>query len=426
MNLPVFRVVVMLTLALNAFDGLRLLAAETIKDEAKVPPYTLPDPLVCQDGTRVTDAKVWREKRRPELLRLFENEEYGKTLVGRPEAMRFVLREEKKDAREGKATRLRVGVLFEGKEDGRQMELLIYLPNAVQGPVPVFFGLNIDGNYSVTAEPDIPVAKHYVMGLYANRVTNNIPTEAGRGIHQSLWQIDLALSHGYGVVTVGYGEVEADLNGHWQDGPRGLGPKPGDRDWGCLGAWAWAESRGLDYLETNPRVDAKRVALIGFSRLGKAAMWAGAQDERFALLISNNSGAGGVALSKRIFGETVDNLSGGLGRWFCPNFRRYANNEAALPMDQHELVALLAPRPVLIISGTQDLWSDPKGEFLGGLGADPVYRLLGSDGCAVREWPAAGTFVDSRIGYFMHDGKHDVTPEDWQVMVKFADQYLKK
>jgi hypothetical protein len=168
------------------------------------------------------------------------------------------------------------------------------------------------------------------------------------------------------------------------------------------------------------------VALIGFSRVGKTALWAGAQDERFALVVSNNSGAGGAALSKRVFGETVANLTGVIGRWFCPDFRQYANNEAALPLDQHELAALIAPRPLLIASATEDLWSDPKGEFLGGLGADPVYRLLGTDGLARKEWPAPGQLVDSRIGYFLRAGKHDVTREDWLAMLTYADRYLRK
>lgn len=414
-------------LAWLALGATPLLAATPeIMDESKVPPYTLPDPLVCEDGTPVTTPQLWRERRRPELRRLFESEIYGRTLVGRPEAMRFVVREERKEARGGQATRLRVGVLFEGTEEGRQMELLIYLPNQVAGPVPVFLGLNFDGNYTTTPEPDLPLPKHFAMGLFTNHVKENVPTEAGRGMHQHLWPYAYALEHGYGVVTAAYGEIEPDAPGRWAQGPRGLGPEPGAGDWGCLGAWAWGLSRALDYLETNPRVDSRRVAVIGFSRLGKAAIWAAAQDERFAMAVSNASGAGGIALGKRIFGETNEHLAMRLGHWFAPNFRKYAGNEAGCPIDQHELAALIAPRPLLITSGTTDLGSDPKGEFLSGLGADPVYRLLGTDGLAAKEWPGPSRLVASTIGYFLRPGGHDVTLEDWQAMIAFADRHLKK
>ncbi len=394
--------------------------------ESDVPAYTLPDPLVCRDGTKVDDARGWREKRRPELLRMFESEVYGRPLVGRPEKMRFVVREAIKDARGGRATRLRVGVLFEGREDGRQMELLVYLPNQVQGRVPVFLGLNFDGNYTTTTEPDLPLPKHWANGLFYNKLKDNKPAESSRGINQHSWPYAYLLERGYGVATAAYGEVEPDMAGRWNDGPRGLGPEPGAGDWGSVGAWAWALSRAMDYLESNPRVDAKRVAVLGFSRLGKAAVWAAAQDERFAMCVSQQSGAGGVALSKRLFGETVENLTSRLGHWFAPNFARYATNEAVLPVDQHELVALIAPRPVLILSATTDLWSDPKGEFLGGLGATPVYRLLGTDGLAMQGWPAPSTLVDSTIGYFLRPGAHDVTLEDWQATMAYAEKHLRK
>ncbi len=401
-------------------------AGPVITNESKVPPYTLPDPLHFQDGSPVATRRDWTERRRPELLRLFESEIYGRTRVGRPPQLRFVTREEKRDVRGGTATRLRIGILFEGTESGRQMELLLVLPNRAHGPVPVFLGLNFDGNYTTSSEPDLPVPTHWVNGLYVNHVKDHRATGSGRGIHQHMWPTAYLLEHGYGLATVGYGEIEPDEPGQWRQGPRGLGPEPGPGDWGTIGAWAWGLSRAMDYLETQPRVDGHRVALTGFSRLGKAALWAGAQDERFAAVISNESGAGGVALSKRLFGEQVDHLSGPLGYWFAPRFARYADNESALPVDQHELVALIAPRPLLILSGTTDTYSDPKGEFLGGLGGDPVYRLLGTDGLATRNWPAPSVLVNSTLGYFLRPGSHDVTLEDWQATLAFADRHLKR
>lgn len=397
--------------------------ANGITDEAQVPAYALPDPLTCADGTKVADAMTWNEKRRPELLRLFEREVYGRTLVGRPDAWRFVVREEKKDARGGKATRLRIGVLFEGREDGRQMELLVFLPNDVTRPSPVLLGLNFDGNYTITDDPDLPVPRHWAMGLFANKLQNNTPAESGRGAHKYMWQVDLAIESGYGIATAAYGEIEPDAEGRWRDGPRGLAHEPGDGDWGSIGAWAWGLCRAMDYLETNPRVDAKRVTVMGFSRLGKAAMWAGAQDQRFSAAISNASGAGGIALQKRIFGETVKDLTTRFPRWFTPGFARYADDEAALPVDAHELAALIAPRPLLVTSGSEDLWSDPHGEFLSLVAVDPVYRLLTNEGIETKEWPGAGRLIDDRLGYFVRKGPHDVTLADWRAMLAFVPRH---
>ena len=398
-------------------------APPAIQDEALVPPYTLPDPLECQDGTRVADAETWRAKRRPEVLKLFEDEVYGKTLVGRPTNLTFVVREET-PVRGGAAVRLRVGILFEGRETGRQMEMLLVLP-AGAGRVPVFLGMNFDGNYTTTGEPDLPLPSHWVNGLYLNKPKDHRATEAGRGIHQYMWPTGYILERGYGLATIGYGEVEPDEAGRGKDGPRGLGPEPGEHDWGSVGAWAWAYSRAMDYLETHPRVDARRVAVCGFSRIGKAALWAGAQDERFALVVSNNSGAGGIALSKRIFGETVEHMCARLGHWFAPAYAKYAGKEADLPVDQHLLAALIAPRPLLATSATLDLWSDPHGEFLALRGADPVYRLLGTDGLSATTWPSPSTRVESTLGYFLRPGPHDVTLEDWQAMLAFADKHLR-
>lgn len=315
-----------------------------------------------------------------------------------------------------------MGVLFEGSEDGPQLELLLYLPNQVQGPAPLFLGLNFDGNASTTQEPDIPLPTHWINGLFQSS-SDHRANEAARGRSASMFPYDLILERGYAIATAGYGQAEPDEPGGASRGRRTM---PGaEGSWGALGVWAWALSRAMDYLETNARVDAGRVALFGFSRLGKAALWAGAQDERFAMVVSQNSGKGGVSLSKRLAGEPVAHLAGpALGHWFTPGYARYAHNEAALPVDAHQLCALIAPRPLLILSGSEDAWSDPEGEFLGAAGADSVYRLLGTDGLAQKEWPAPQVLVSSTLGYYLRSGGHNVTIEDWQATLFFADKHL--
>ncbi len=418
-------------LNVNAQQPPRPIIPATILDESKVPPYTLPDPMICIDGTPVKDAKTWWSKRRPEILHLCEQEWFGKTPAGKPANMKFVVRNVKKDARGGKATRIRVAVLFDGTETGPQMELLIYLPNKARSKVPVILALNFDGNFTTTDEPDIPVPHHWATGLSPNKVTDNKTEETSRGKLAASWPYDFALQHGFGIATIAYGDIEPDYDGGIKAGYRGklkefLQTNSGGDRMGAVGAWAWALSRAMDYLETNPRVDAKRIAVQGHSRLGKAALWAVAQDNRFAMALSNESGAGGAALNRRIFGETVGDLNRRFPHWFCPNFSKYNENEEALPVDSHELIALIAPRPVLITSAQDDHWSDPKAEFLAGVGADPVYRLLCADGISSHEWPEPSNLLMGRIGYFMRPGPHDVRIEDWQAYISFAERYFKK
>jgi (4-O-methyl)-D-glucuronate---lignin esterase len=405
----------------------------TTTDESKVPPYTIPDPLVMASGDRVTTAEMWREKRRAELMSLFETLVYGKQ-PGKAKGLHFETRSVAKDALGGKATRKEVRVFFSDRADGPKMDLLIYLPNDATKPVPMFIGLNFGGNHTVHKDPGITLATTWARGAdkkAGKKPVSSTASEDSRGASASQWQVEKILSRGYGLATAYYFDIEPDFPDPFLLGVHQLFFKPGQTqpgpdEWGSIGAWAWGLSRALDYFETDKDIDAKRVAVMGHSRLGKTALWAGATDPRFALVISNDSGCGGAALSKRIFGETVGRINRVFPHWFCGNFKQFNENEEKLPIDQHELIALIAPRPVYVASAEEDSWADPKGEFLSALGADPVYRLLGTDGLAVKEMPPIERPVTSTIGYHIRHGKHDVTEYDWQQYLDFADKHMKK
>jgi (4-O-methyl)-D-glucuronate---lignin esterase len=396
-------------------------------DESKVPAYTLPDSLMMANGQRVTNARMWAEQRRPELLKLFETYEYGHS-PGRPKEMTFQVASVDVNALGGKAVRKEILVNFTGRKDGPKMRLLIYLPQGAQKPVPVFLGLNFGGNQTVALDPGITINPGWMRDGWG--VVNHRATEESRGVNACRWQLQKILARGYGLATAFYGDIEPDFNGGIRDGVRALYLRPGQSEpaadgWGAIGAWAWGLSRAMDYLETDKDVDAHRVAVMGHSRLAKTALWAGAQDARFALVISNDSGEGGAALSRRWMGETVRSINTSFPWWFCGNFKKYNDDVNALPMDQHELLAIIAPRPVYIATAAGDLWADPRGMFLAGKAADPVYRLLGTEGLGATKMPGIGQPVMTTIGFHMRCGPHDVTAYDWDQFLTFADRHLK-
>jgi hypothetical protein len=395
-----------------------------IFDEAQVPRYSLPALLVMQNGERVRDAKAW-SLRRQEILELYRSEVFGRS-PGKPDHLAFTVDSVDKQALGGRAVRKQVTISFAAGAEGPKMHLLIYLPAGPKKPVPLFLALSFTGNQEVYADPGIALGDEWVRDKTTRLMGKRHTTEDSRGADASQWQLDQILQHGYGLATVNYADIEPDFVGGIRYGVRPLFFKPGQTEpapdeWGAIAAWAWGLSRAMDYLETDRDIDARHVAIMGHSRLGKAALWAGAQDTRFSIVISNESGEGGASISRRDYGERTKDLNTRFPHWFDANFTKYNEREDQMPFDSHMLLALMAPRGLYVASAVEDRWSDPRGEFLGAVNAGPAYELLGKKGIGTDEMPGLHQPVGHTVMYHIRAGKHDVTAYDWEQYLKFAD-----
>lgn len=369
---------------------------------------------------------MWWTKRRPEILDLFAQQIYGRT-PAKDVPVAFHLDSVDRHALKGLAVRKQITMYFPDAPSGPKIHVLLYIPAARSRPVPVFLGLNFSRNQSVDADPGIEIHDIWVRDRSAESgYVRKRPAEESRGSNAKQWQVGTILSRGYALATLYYGDIEPDFNGGIGYGIRPLffapgQTKPAPDEWGALGAWAWGLSRTVDYLMKDDSINGKQIAVMGHSRLGKATLWAAAQDQRFDLVISNESGKGGASLSKRSFGETIEHLNDAFPHWFCANYRRYIDNPAALPVDGNMLLALIAPRPLYVASAEGDLNSDPRGEYLSSVDASRVYELLGKPGLDSTEMPPVDHPVFSTVAYHVRTGKHDVTAYDWQQYLKFAD-----
>jgi len=395
-------------------------AGATNYDEAKVGHYSLPDPLVCRDGSPVTNAATWLALRRPEILEAYRAEIFGRTPAAAA-ACTFNVWDVATNALDGAAVRKQIEINFSGTAAGPVAHLLLYTP-AGQHSSPAFLCLQFNGNYTVDADPGIAIFPGWneQSGLPA------MPKHPVRGEFARNWKIAETLARGYGIAFMDYREIEPDLAGGagFKSGVHKQFPAPAADGWGAIGAWAWGVSRALDYLTTDPDVDGRRVVLFGHSRLGKTALWAGAQDTRFAAVIANCSGEMGGALSRRDYGETVDDVAKRFPYWMCGNFQKYAGHWTNLPVDSHCLLALIAPRPLFLNTGSEDRWADPLGEFLAARAATPVYQLFGKTGILETEFPPLDHALQHDLAFNCHTGKHDVLPADWDNFLDFADAHL--
>jgi hypothetical protein len=362
-------------------------------DESAVVPYTLPDALAGPDGKPAATPEDWTARCRPHQFALLEKNVYGRRLppapvmvAGEPERADVTL------AGGVQATRLQVRLRLGDGPKAPTVDLLVYLPKS-ERPVPVFLYLNFKGNDAEHAAPAM-------------------------------------LGRGYGMATACYGDIFPDKpDGRAESVLASLGrPMDGELapdEPGAIAAWAWGLSRIFDWLVRQPEIDATRVIVVGHSRNGKAALWAGASDERFAMVVSNESGCGGAALERRNYGETIADITTRFPHWFCPAFATYAGREAEMPTDQHVLLAMVAPRPLYVASAIDDRWADPRGEFLAAVAAEPVWKLFGLEGLGTAEWPLVDVPVGSgRIGYHVRTGAHDLLEYDWQRFADFADRNL--
>lgn len=384
---------------------------------------SLPDPLVYSDGTRIQHPDQWRE-RRTELLHLFSQHLYGfapkskVTVTGRSVG-------EPAELHKDTAVMRQVALTLTHKDRSLNLDLLLILPKHTTQPAPLFLGLNFMGNHTVHLDPRILRPLGWSPNCVEAGIVDHHPTDLARGYRASRWPVEDMVSRGYGLATVYSGDIDPDFDDGFRNGVHGLFSDddydvPPKERWGAISAWAWGLSRVLDYLQTLPEVASDRVMALGHSRLGKTALWAAAQDERFAAAFSNNSGCGGASLFRHHEGEQLHNMIDYFPHWLNARSRAYRENVEALPVDQHELLALIAPRPVYVASAAEDLWADPEGEFLSLVHANPVYRLLGQPGLGSTTMPPPGSCVTGCPAYHIREGKHELTSLDWAFYMDFA------
>ena len=401
----------------------RLLARE-YPAPAELPVQSaFPDPLKTFAGQTISGRSGWERRRKPELLNLFAHYMYG-TMPPKPKGFRATVDAEYRDVLGGKATMKLVSLRL-GEEGAPVEHLILLIPNAAKGRFPAFLGVNFNGNHQVLADPRIPLPTGWTP-TKAKSGDRKATLESERGAQTDVWAVEATIDRGYALACFHNGEVEPDQPDA-QGGIRAWTRQKdgGKHDWGAIAAWAWGFHRAMDYLVTDASIDAKRIAVVGHSRNGKAAVLAGATDPRVALIIPLQAGCGGTAPSRTQVGETVKRINTSFPHWFNANFKEFNDQPERLPFDQHCLIALCAPRPVLLANAQEDSWANPAGQFEMLKLAAPVYRLYGKEELEASEMPPISTLSSGRLGYFIRPGKHSMTTPDWRAFLDYADRWLK-
>jgi hypothetical protein len=399
--------------------ALGLGATPAFTDVAQLPsrPDT-PDPLIMLDGSKVATSEQWFEKRRPELKDLFQYYMYG--WFPPPVKVQGVVTYTDAHFFAGQAT-LKLVTLKLNAAGAPETHLLMVIPNHRAGPAPIFLGMNFSGNHTLVTDANVPLTASWMPGR-GPYVTNNHAVEAGRGTQTNVWELEQSIRRGYAVATYYCGDVEPDVTNATGGVRESIHRAAASDDWGTIAAWAWGMQRAVDYLVTDTDVDQHHIALVGHSRFGKATILAGAFDERVALVVPLQAGCGGTAPSRGTVGESVQKINTSFPHWFDGEFKKFNTQTNLLPFDQNCLIALCAPRPVLLGAAVEDTWANPAGAFEMLKSAGKVYEFLGASGLSAQTMPELNKLVDSNLGFFIRPGKHSMTKLDWQYFLDFADK----
>ena len=353
----------------------------------------IPELLVSTKGKKIVTVQQWEKTRRPEILELFRQHVYGRMPVDKPQHLTFETVEQSDTLFNSQATRKVVKISYSGVGGSGSFLLTLYIPNKATKPLPGFL---------------------FICHRNCSDLAKN----------KQFWPVNTIIKRGFMTAMISTPELDPDVNDGFKNGVHGIFDKqPRTPDaWGTIAAWSWGARRAMDYFETDKTIDAKHIAVLGHSRGAKAALWAGAEDQRFALVISNNSGSTGAAMARGKKGESIKDINTSFPHWFSESYKQYNNNEDKLPVDQHQLIALIAPRLVYVASGSADNWADPASEFKSCVYAEPAYKLYGLNGLETQQMPKPSEFIHTgNIGYHLREGKHNLTEFDWNLFMKFAE-----
>ena len=383
----------------------------------------------CYDGRGVNSTYLWENVRRNEIKDYYENYVFGKRPDFNPEVTYTTIAVDTFQVKGVSIQHKEIKAKF--KYRGRKLTSYysLFLPLDVPNPI-VFVGLNFFGNSTIDTLHTLTQSKHYVMKNVGVKTKGHHVTQDSRGTKAHRWPLDVIVGNGCGLITAHYADFDPDVMNGFIDGAHGLAQGRFHfrerNEWGSISAWSWGLSQLQSFLESNDNTKLSKTVVIGHSRLGKASLWAGALDQRFDMVVSNNSGCAGAAQFRTMRGEDIEKITNRFPYWFARNFQSFRGKDSLLLVDQEMLLSLIAPRPLYVASASKDSWADPEGEYLSFYKAQAVYHLYDSTLTIPYRYPAPNEAIQyGNMAYHLRAGEHEILAWDWEHYVSFAKSILK-